>query len=171
MIGTFPYSMLPGSPVTYGLGEGSVPSRIQFEAIVGKKTPLVYVVDDDDAVRNSLRALLESYQLEVEDYTSGASFFRHYTIGMPGCLLLDMNMPEMDGLEVLGHLRNDMHSDIPVVMITGQKDEPTKARLLAAGATSYFEKPMNVDELIETVLALTGQQDAGASTMKSNCCG
>ncbi len=128
------------------------------------KVPLIYLVDDDAAVRSSLRALLEAYDMEVEDYTSGPDFLNHYSVDVPGCLLLDMNMPDMDGLEILTYLRNRMHSDIPVVMITGRTDAPTKARLLAAGATSYFEKPMDTDALVATVLSLTGRDSVSAAS-------
>ena len=122
---------------------------------MGEHTPTIFIVDDDDAVRDSLRALLESYGFEVEDFASGSEFLAHYTSGFRGCLLLDMHLPAMGGLDILTRLRNEMQSDMPVVMITGRSDKLSKERLLAAGATSHFEKPLDSDRLVATIQALT----------------
>jgi FixJ family two-component response regulator len=122
---------------------------------VGPIWPKIFIVDDDNAVRESLRALLESYGFDVEDYRSGPAFLGRYRPDMRGCLLLDMHLPEMNGLEILTKLRTEIGSDMPVVMITGRSDKPTKARLLAAGATSHLEKPLDSDHLLATIQALT----------------
>lgn len=122
---------------------------------MGPGCPTVFIVDDDDAVRQSLRALLESYEFKVEDYCSGPAFLARYSSDLRGCILLDMHLPEMTGLEILTRFRNDMQGALPVVMITGRGDRLTRERLLAAGANSLFEKPLDSDQLVATIQALT----------------
>lgn len=122
---------------------------------MGETSPTVFIVDDDDAVRESLSALLESYQFEVKGYASGEAFLTQYSNRSRGCLLLDIHLPVMNGIEILSRLRNDMNCKMPVVMITGRSDKSTKERVLAAGATSHFEKPLDSEQLVATIQALT----------------
>jgi FixJ family two-component response regulator len=109
----------------------------------------VYIVDDDEAVRDSLRSLLESYRLTVRDYASADDFL---TDEQPkvGCLLLDLHMPGMTGLQLLRRLRND-RSRLPVIAITGRSDPTLKKQVAQAGAFALLEKPMSDDVLLWTV--------------------
>ena len=75
--------------------------------------PTLHIVDDDQAVRESLRALLESYQFQVQDYSSGAEFVHRCSSGVKGCVILDMHLPAMDGLQILEYLRDGMRCDAP----------------------------------------------------------
>ena len=109
----------------------------------------VYIVDDDDSVRDSARALLESYDLAVEDYESAQSFLDGFDAGRRGCVLLDVNMPEMDGLELLELLRG-RKIGIPVIIVTALKDAAVQERARRAGAFAFFEKPVD-DSIIATI--------------------
>jgi FixJ family two-component response regulator len=109
----------------------------------------VYIVDDDASVRDSARALLESYDLNVEDFASARAFLERFPVGSKGCLLLDINMPEMGGLELLELLRG-REIGIPVIIVTGQSEPDVEARARRAGAFAFFEKPVD-DSLIEAI--------------------
>jgi two-component system response regulator FixJ len=109
----------------------------------------IYIVDDDESVRDSARALLESYDLIVEDFASARAFLEGYETGRKACLLLDLNMPEMDGLELLEWLRG-REIGIPVIIVSAQNDADVQERARRAGAFAFFEKPVD-DSLIVAI--------------------
>lgn len=109
----------------------------------------IFIVDDDESVRDSARALLESYDLMVEDYDSARAFLEGFGAGRRGCLLLDVNMPGMGGLELLELLRG-REVEIPVIIVTAQSDSIVMERAMRAGAFALFEKPVD-DSLIEAI--------------------
>ena len=110
----------------------------------------VYVVDDDDAVRDSLRSLLESHGLTVRDFASANEFLADGQQRKAGCVLLDVHMPSMTGLQLLERLRKD-RSRLPVIAITGRCDLTLKRKIAQAGAFALLEKPMDDDILIWTI--------------------
>ena len=122
------------------------------------KEPIVFVVDDDQAIRSSLKWLIESVGLQVEAYASADEFMRSYYPGRAGCLLLDVRMPGMSGLELQEHFaRNDIH--IPIIIITGHGDVPMAVRAMKAGAIDFIDKPFNDELLLESIRnALTVDQ-------------
>ncbi|HUD51375.1 response regulator transcription factor [Parvibaculum sp.] len=109
----------------------------------------VCVVDDDDAVRDSVRILLESHGLTVRDYASARAFLAE-AAAEGGCLLLDLHMPEMSGLELLEKLRAD-HVGIPTIIMTGRSDAGLRARAQRAGAVAFLDKPVDEDELLDSI--------------------
>lgn len=111
---------------------------------------MIYVVDDDSAVRDSLSVLLESHGFNVSEHASGNAFLEAFRDGSPGCIVLDMNMPGLSGLQVLEALRGRRDS-IPVIVITGRGDPVLRARLIEAGALVVFDKPVEADELVDAV--------------------
>jgi FixJ family two-component response regulator len=111
---------------------------------------LVCVVDDDAAVRDSVRVLLESHGLPVQDYASARAFLSDETNAAAACLLLDLHMPEMSGLELLETLRRHRVTT-PAIVITGRSDAALKARALRAGALALLDKPVDEDELIRSI--------------------
>ena len=100
----------------------------------------VYVVDDDDAIRDSLRWLLEANDYKVELYDSGESFIANYDPNAIAVLVLDVRMPGMSGLEVQEHLLA-RKADLPIIFITGHGDVPMAVRALKKGAVDFIEKP------------------------------
>ena len=100
----------------------------------------VYVVDDDDAIRDSLRWLLEANDYTVELYDSGESFIAKYDPNAIAVLVLDVRMPGMSGLEVQEHLLA-RKADLPIIFSTGHGDVPMAVRALKKGAVDFIEKP------------------------------
>ncbi len=117
---------------------------------LAEKQSTVFVVDDDDAMRESLTWLIESVGLKVETFSSADSFLKAYYPGRSGCLLLDVRMPGMSGLELQGHLQ-DQQITLPVIMITGHGDVPMAVRAMKAGAIDFIEKPFNDEQLLESI--------------------
>ena len=114
------------------------------------KEPTIYIVDDDEAVQDSLRALLESADLKVETYGSGPAFLATLDKDRRGCVVLDIDLPDMDGLEVLDRLAT-MNAAIPVILITGRYDQAARARTRKTRAMTVLEKPMRDGILLETI--------------------
>jgi len=110
----------------------------------------VFVIDDDPALRDSLRWLIESLQYPVETFESAQEFLDSYECGKPGCLLLDVRLPGMSGLQLQKKL-NEMQADLPVIIITGHGDVPMAVRALQAGAMHFLEKPFRDQELLDSV--------------------
>jgi two-component system response regulator FixJ len=112
--------------------------------------PTIWVVDDDDAMRTSLQWLIESAGFRVESFTSANHFLQTHYPGRLGCLLLDVRMPGMTGIELLEHLRQK-NMEIPTIMITGHGDVPMAVRAMQYGATDFIEKPFNDEMLLESI--------------------
>jgi FixJ family two-component response regulator len=110
----------------------------------------VFVVDDDDAVRNSLRMLLKSAGMQAEAYASAQEFLSTYHISQPGCLVLDVRMPGMSGLE-MQHELNVRGATIPVIFITGHGDIPMAVEAMQHGAFDFLQKPFRDQELLDRV--------------------
>lgn len=110
----------------------------------------VFVVDDDAGMRDALVQLLETAGLQVESFTSGPDFLTAYESERPGCLLLDMAMPGMSGLEVQAAL-NTLGLTIPIIFLTGHGDIPMAVRAVQAGAVDFLEKPIQGVALLERV--------------------
>jgi FixJ family two-component response regulator len=106
----------------------------------------VYIVDDDADVRESARALLESYNLTVQDFASAQAFLEGFKADCKACLLLDLNMPEMGGLELLEQLRR-LKIAMPVIIVTAQADPSAREDAHRAGAFAFFEKPVDASLL------------------------
>jgi FixJ family two-component response regulator len=117
---------------------------------VAKKTPLISVVDDDDSVRESLRGLLRSVRFLVEVFASAEEFLRSDRVRATDCLILDMRMPGMSGLELQRHLTSS-HPEMPVIFITAHGDEELRSRALSSGAVDYLLKPFSEEALLTAV--------------------
>lgn len=113
-------------------------------------TPIVSVVDDDEQVRESLAALIQSMNLEVECYASGREFLDHYNPAQPGCLVLDLRMPQLNGLEVIDELAARQITT-PVIMISGHGDIPAAVAAIKAGAIDFLEKPYPGSALMDSI--------------------
>ena len=127
-------------------------------------TRQVYVVDDDDAVRESLAALLESFGYDAKTFDSAASFLAACPETVQGCLLADIRMPDMDGLELL-ELVSGHYPGLGVVIITGHGDVPLAVRAMKSGAADFVEKPFTAE--IVTAAVENALRHADRSPRKS----
>lgn len=112
--------------------------------------PTVFVVDDDEDVRNALRWLIESVDLTVATYPSAEAFLAAYTPGQPGCLVLDVRMPGMGGLGLLEHMRIE-GIELPTIILTGHADVPIAVRAMKSGAIDFIEKPFTDQDLLDQI--------------------
>ena len=111
---------------------------------------VVYIVDDDPAISRSLKRLLDAAGFQAVSYATPKAFLG-VASGLPaGCVLLDIQMPEMDGLQVHTHLLS-INPDLPVIVMTGQGDVQTAVRAMKAGAVDFIEKPYSDDALIAAI--------------------
>jgi two-component system, LuxR family, response regulator FixJ len=115
---------------------------------------VVFVVDDDELMRSALRRLLQSAGLPAQIYASGAEFLSQASLDRPGCVVLDVGMPGMNGLEVQNQLRQ-RRPDLPVIFLTGSSDIPIAVAAMRDGAQDFIEKPFeNADLLARIRLAI-----------------
>jgi two-component system response regulator FixJ len=110
----------------------------------------VFVVDDDPAVRHSLAWLIESVGLRVETFPSAQSFLESYDPDRHGCLVLDVRMPGMSGVDLQERLMG-MKAELPVIFVTGHGDVPMAVRAMKRGALDFIEKPFNNQELLDRI--------------------
>ncbi len=111
---------------------------------------MVFIVDDDEAVRDSLSWLMQSVGLQTETFDSADAFLKGYEDDRPGCLLLDIRMPGMSGLELQSVLKGRGFR-LPLIIISGHADVPMAVRALKAGAFDFIEKPFNDQLLLDIV--------------------
>jgi two-component system response regulator FixJ len=116
---------------------------------------MIFIVDDDEAVRDSLKLLLESHGCQVEDYPSTRDFFRAFHPSDRQCLVLDHHLPNETGLDFL-ESDDGANLQLPVIIVTGGGDRNLQARAARAGASAYFDKPLNDTELVATIHKLLG---------------
>ena len=112
--------------------------------------PIVFIVDDDEAVRNSLRLLVKSVGLTAVALVSAQEFLTSYDPLQPGCLVLDVRMPGMSGLELQQRL-NLLGAVIPVIFITGHGDVPMAVEAMQQGAFDFLQKPFRDQDLIDRI--------------------
>ena len=112
--------------------------------------PTVFVVDDDEAVRRFLRGLIASIGLRVEIHGSAQMFLDAYEPGTPGCLVLDLRMPNMSGLELQKKLA-ERAIDLPVIIVTGHGDVQVAVHAMKNGAFDFVEKPFNNELLLDSI--------------------
>ena len=110
----------------------------------------VYVVEDDEAVRDSLELLLKSDSKPVKTYESANAFLKDYSDKMAGCIVLDIRMPGMDGMELQKKL-NDKHSILPIIFVTGHGDVPMAVDAMKEGAADFIQKPYREEALLEKI--------------------
>lgn len=110
----------------------------------------IHVVDDDPAVRNSLRALLVAHRFEVAASATAQEFLDSLDPAVPACLLLDLRMPGMSGLELQALLK-ERGIAIPVIVLTGHGDVPVAVRAMKAGALDFIEKPASEEQLLAAI--------------------
>ena len=125
-------------------------SNDQASAATNPQEPVVLVVDDDSSMRAALRRLLTVARIPVEMFSSGKEFLAKANLDRPGCLLLDVSMPEMSGLQVQAQL-NQRGVSLPVLFLTGSSDIPIAVTAMREGAVDFVEKPFQNDDLLARI--------------------
>ncbi|MGA1677125.1 MAG: response regulator transcription factor [Pseudomonadales bacterium] len=115
-----------------------------------EQQPTVFVVDDDEPVRDAIALMLETIDLPHEAYASAQEFLAAYSPQRSGCLVLDIRMPGMSGLELQSHL-HAMNAPIPIVFITGHGDIPMAVEAMKRGAVDFIRKPFRDQELLDRI--------------------
>ncbi|MBU2569161.1 MAG: response regulator [Gammaproteobacteria bacterium] len=124
---------------------------------ISTQTYYVFIVDDDDAVRDGLGQVMEVAGFNYQTFESAEHFLQAYCPGKNGCLVLDLNMPDMTGDELQTELiRRDIH--LPIIFLTGYGDIPTTVRVIKAGAVDFLTKPVSSKLLIERVRDVLEQE-------------
>jgi FixJ family two-component response regulator len=113
---------------------------------------MISIIDDDDSVRESLQRLMRSVGFAVNVFASAEEFLDSDRLRYTDCLILDVRLPGMNGLELQRHLATSQ-SEIPIIFITSYEDDEVRARALNAGAVDYLVKPFNNEDLLDAIEA------------------
>ena len=124
----------------------------------------VYVVEDDEAVRDSLELLLKSDGKPVSTYENANTFLKDYSEKMAGCIVLDIRMPGMDGMELQKKL-NEKHSILPIIFVTGHGDVPMAVDAMKEGAVDFIQKPYREEALLQKIEAALEQDREQRKTL------
>ena len=113
-------------------------------------SPIVFVVDDDISVRESIEALIDSEGWRAQTFASAREFLSHPRIRAPSCLILDVNLPDLNGLDLQARIAGD-RVETPIIFITGYGDIPMTVKAMKAGAVEFLTKPFDEDSLLGAV--------------------
>jgi two-component system, LuxR family, response regulator FixJ len=130
-----------------------------------ERAPVVYIVDDDDAIRSAVRLLLKSVGLAATAVASAQEFLTTYDPQQPGCLILDVRMPGMSGLELQQQL-NMRGAIIPVIFITGHGDVPMAVEAMQQGAFDFLQKPFRDQDLIDRIQRALAKDQTGRAELR-----
>ena len=117
---------------------------------MAEPAPFVAIVDDEEPIRKALKRLMRAANLEAEGFASGAAFLDSLSTRLPDCVILDLHMPGMSGLQVLQRLQ-EAGLRVPVVVVTAYDEPETRRDCLAAGAAAYLRKPLEDHLLLDAV--------------------
>src|SRR5215204_2343185 len=137
-------------------------------------TPIVFVVYDDISVRKSLALLIDSTGWQSETFASAQEFLHRPRVVAPSCLVLDMSLPDLDGLELQKRVAPD-RIDMPIIFISGYGDVSTTVRAMKAGAIEFLTKPFRDDVLLDAIrgaidLSVTALREESERQALRNCC-
>src|SRR5258705_616258 len=134
------------------MNSASPQSELKMSQIDIQKTPLISIVDDDESVREALRSLIDSVGFRTEVFSSGEDFLNSGSFSDTDCLIVDVSMPGMSGLELQERL-NAAHSVIPIIFISAHDDGEARSRGLRAGAVDFLQKPFSEEALLAAISA------------------
>ena len=120
-------------------------------AAKSQQKPIVFVVDDDISVRESLELLIKFAGWQPETFSSAGEFLEHPRITMPSCLVLDISLPDLNGLELQKLIASE-RTDMPIIFITGHGDVPMTVQAMKAGAVEFLTKPFDDEVLLSAIL-------------------
>jgi FixJ family two-component response regulator len=112
---------------------------------------LIAVVDDEPAIVTAVARLLRAAQFDVATFTSGAAFLGSLAESKPACVVLDVHMPGMSGLEVQAHLAADPRTNVPVILITAQDSSESQLRVMEERSSAFLRKPMEASVLFDAI--------------------
>jgi FixJ family two-component response regulator len=118
--------------------------------LMSRDTPIVFVVDDDVSVRESLEALIRCEGWEPETFASAQEFLARPRVKVPSCLVLDVSLPGLNGLDLQNRIAAD-RTDMPIIFITGHGDVPMTVRAMKAGAIEFLTKPFEDETLLSAI--------------------
>ena len=112
--------------------------------------PIVFIVDDDASMRESLGSLIRSTGCEAETFGSASAFLSYRRAERPSCLVLDIELPDLDGLDLQERIAAE-HSEMPVIVVTGHADVPRAVRAMKGGAVDFLTKPVSAKDLLQAI--------------------
>jgi two-component system response regulator FixJ len=130
-----------------------------------RKKPTIYIVDDDDGMRRALSVLMSTVGYNAVSFARPAEFLQKLDPNQPGCLVLDVRMPEMSGLEVQQHL-NRSGSMLPVILMTGHGDIPMAVQAMKDGAFDFLQKPFRDQDLLDRINGALKQDAENRETVE-----
>jgi len=119
-------------------------------SVMAQKSPTVFIVDDEDQIRKAIGLLLETVKLPYREFASAADFLSEFDPETPGCIVLDLRMPGMSGMELQSRL-SAMGSTLPIVFVTAHGDVPTAVEAVKAGAVDFIQKPFQDQKLLDMI--------------------
>ena len=125
-------------------------AAVPMSASISHETPVVFVVDDDVSVRESLELLISSVGWQPETFESAQKFLSSPRSAVPNCLILDVNLPDLNGLD-LQQLVSGERTDMPIIFVTGYGDVPMTVKAMKAGAVEFLTKPFSEDVLLAAI--------------------
>ena len=128
---------------------------------MSQPTPIVFIVDDDVSVRESLELLIGAENLRAETFASAQEFLSRPRAAIPSCLILDLALPDLNGLDVQKRIADRV--DIPIIFLTGYGDIPTTVQAMKAGATEFFTKPFDTDALLAAIREAISRSESCAA--------
>lgn len=128
----------------------------------------VYIIDDDDAVKGCICELVKSVGLQAQTFSNALEFLDHYNVNMSGCIVLDVRMAMMSGLELQRNL-NTMNSILPIIFVSGHADVPMAVEALKAGAFDFVQKPYRNQSLLETINAALDKDSQSREILTTKC--
>ncbi len=132
------------------MGVAIVSGRLWRSTPMSPATPVVFIVDDDVSVRESLELLVRSEGWQAEPFAAASAFLAHRQAPAPSCLILDVNLPDLSGLDLQRHVAVD-RPEMPIIFITGYGDVPTTVQAMKAGAVEFLQKPFSEDVLLDAI--------------------
>ena len=117
---------------------------------MGPTRPVVYIVDDDASIRRAMKRFINSVGLAVETFASARSFLEYESISRNACIITDVKMPDLGGIELIAELRH-RGCQLPVIIVTAFDTEETRRSAHQAGVVSYFRKPVDAQALLDAV--------------------
>ncbi len=139
----------PHEADAFAVDRTAAPTR-SWEQAVAIEPPTVFVVDDDPAIREAMRELLEEHDYAVECFADGPAFLESYRAGRRGCLLVDALMPAMGGIELLAYLKRN-RMELPAIVISGNAALRMAVHAMQSGAVDFLEKPVNCGVHLKTI--------------------